>query len=143
MKDLYTLNQYRETEAERSIYGVPGDGGNGCFKVFVGGRAFFVIASDGGGWEHVSVSPCNRKRRTCPTWEEMCAVKDMFFREDECVVQYHPPKSDYVNMHPYCLHMWRPLDTELPRPPAILVGPKEKPVTCHHSGLSGERGRNG
>lgn len=58
-----------------------------------------------GGWEHVSVSPCNRKRATPPTWAEMCEIKHMFFEDEEAVVQYHPPKSEYVNNHPYCLHL--------------------------------------
>lgn len=34
--------------------------------------------------------------------------KDMFFKEDEIVVQYHPAKSEYVNNMPNCLHLWRP-----------------------------------
>ena len=121
MKDLNTLNQYRLAGTERELYGANGDSGNGIFKVFVGGRSFHVIASNGGGWEHVSVTPGNLNRRACPTWDEMCAIKDMFFKEDETVVQYHPPKSDYVNNHPYCLHLWRPLNKEIPRPPQIFV----------------------
>lgn len=123
MRDLHTLDAYRLKGDELAYYGVNGDGGNGIFKVFVNGRSFRVIASDGGGWEHVSVSPCNRKRQNCPTWEEMCAIKDMFFEPEECVMQLHPPKSDYVNMHPYCLHLWKPTGgTEIPRPPSIYVG---------------------
>ena len=118
MKDLHTLDQYRDDRA-KDLYGWDGDGGNGCFKVFIQGRAFIVIASDGGGWDHVSVSLKNQKR--CPTWEEMCAIKDMFFDYDECVVQYHPPKSDYINQHQYCLHLWRCQDAEMPRPPKIFV----------------------
>lgn len=74
------------------------------------------------GWEHVSVSTLTR----VPTWEEMCFVKDLFWDEEECVVQFHPPKSDYVNYHPYCLHMWRHVRKEFPRPPSIFVGPKDK-----------------
>lgn len=121
MKDLNILNQYRLTAEEKGGYGAEGDGKNGIFKVFVDGRSFFCIASNGGGWEHVSVSPCNRKRKTCPTWEEMCAIKNMFFEDDEAVVQYHPPKSDYVNNYPYCLHLWRPANQEIPRPPKLFV----------------------
>jgi hypothetical protein len=69
-------------------------------------------------WEHVSVST----RTRCPTWEEMCWVKSLFFEEEEAVVQYHPPRSQYVNDHAYCLHLWRPLRAELPTPPSIAVG---------------------
>ena len=77
-----------------------------------------VIASDGEGWEHVSVSRPDR----VPTWAEMCAVKALFWQPEACVVQYHPPESDYVNCHPYCLHLWRPVGQEIPRPPAWMVG---------------------
>ena len=121
MVNLHTLDKYRLTDHERKCYGTVGDSNNGCFKVFVGGRSFFVIASNGGGWEHVSVSPCNRKRQSCPTWDEMCAIKDLFFDPNECVVQYHPPKSDYVNNHPFCLHLWKPTSADMPRPPVDYV----------------------
>jgi len=60
-------------------------------------------AKDGRPMEHVSVSLARR----CPTWDEMCMIKDIFWNDDECVIQFHPPKSQYVNVHPYCLHMWR------------------------------------
>jgi hypothetical protein len=52
----------------------------------------------------------------------MSHVKDMFWDTEETVVQYHPPESEYVNTHPYVLHLWRQTDAELPRPPAIMVG---------------------
>lgn len=63
-----------------------------------------VIFSDGMGWDHVSVSLATR----CPTWEEMCFVKDVFFQPCEVAMQIHPAKSDYVNNQPFCLHLWRP-----------------------------------
>lgn len=122
MRDLHHLDKYRQTDFERRFYGAVGDGGNGCFKVFVKGRSFFVIASNGGGWDHVSVTPSNRKRQTCPTWDEMCAIVEMFFEPEECAVQFHPARSEYVNNHPYCLHIWRPNSGEkLPVPPKLFV----------------------
>ena len=74
------------------------------------------------GWEHVSVST----RKRIPNWIEMCFVKDLFWDDDECVVQFHPPRSAYVNCHPYTLHLWRPTRyrDKMPMPPSILVGPK-------------------
>ena len=96
-----------------------GDSKSGAFKIYVNGKSFFVIASSDGGWEHVSVSPKNQKR--CPTWEEMCVVKDMFFEPEEAVMQLHPAHSEYVNNHPYCLHLWRPLEREIPLPPVEFV----------------------
>jgi hypothetical protein len=71
-------------------------------------------------WEHVSVSCAT----TTPTWTQMCYIKNMFWDEDEWVVQFHPAASDYVNVHPFCLHMWKPIGVDFPKPPAILVGPK-------------------
>lgn len=78
MRDLHTLDKYRDRDFERQYYRCNGDAGNGVFRVPVGGKMFNVVASNGGGWEHVSVSPANRKRTTAPTWEEMCAIKAMF-----------------------------------------------------------------
>lgn len=74
------------------------------------------------GWEHVSVST----RRRCPNWIEMSFVKDLFWDDEECVVEFHPPKSDYVNNHAYVLHLWRSNRVEFPRPPSILVGLKDR-----------------
>jgi hypothetical protein len=85
-----------------------------------------VIASNGDGWikdlagnpwEHVSVSVSNR----CPVWDEMCFVKDLFWGPEECVVQFHPPRSQYVNQHPFVLHLWKPLGVSLPLPPKAAL----------------------
>jgi hypothetical protein len=97
-------------------------GNNGCFVFCVKGQYLTAIVSDMDGWDHVSVS-LNKAR--CPTWAEMCEVKDIFFEPEECVIQYHPPASKYVNNHPYCLHMWRPQNHTLPEPPGWMVGYKE------------------
>ena len=57
MIDLHKLDKFRLKDREREFYGCTGDSGNGVFKVYVGGKSFRVIASNGMGWEHVSVSP--------------------------------------------------------------------------------------
>ena len=94
-------------------------GNSGAFEITLKhNQKVFVIAGDGLGWEQVSVSSKDR----CPTWEEMCQVKAIFWDDEDCVVQYHPPKSDYVNLHPNCLHLWRPIGQELVRPPKIMIG---------------------
>jgi hypothetical protein len=91
------------------------------------GVGLAIIVDDGvgtgalDGWEHVSVST----QRRIPNWLEMCFVKDLFWGDNECVVQFHPPKSEHVNNHPFCLHLWRPTDGVFPTPPPILVGFKE------------------
>lgn len=92
---------------------------NGAFQIPgpVNKKLLTVIASNGAGWDHVSVSRSNR----CPYWEEMNFIKDLFFDESEAVIQYHPAKKDYVNDHPYTLHLWKPQGVELPKPDLILV----------------------
>lgn len=64
-------------------------------------------------WDHVSVSLQGWEHKT-PSWEEMCLVKDLFWTEDQWVVQYHPPKSVAVNLHPGCLHLWHPTSQIFP-----------------------------
>lgn len=58
----------------------------------------------------------------CPTWEEMCWIKGQFWGPEDRVIQYHPPASEYINDHPYCLHLWRPIGAEIPAPPSWMVG---------------------
>ncbi len=94
------------------------DGFNGF--IYIRGWEGTVIASWGGGWEHVSVSP--RKNNYTPTWDDMCAIKELFFDDDEAVIQIHPPKDEYVNNMPNCLHLWRANDKEMVLPPAFMVG---------------------
>lgn len=97
-------------------------GNNGIFIIPVSGRTTICcIASDQEGWEHVSVRIQNDNTQRTPTWAEMCKIKNMFWDEEDCVVQYHPPKSDYVDVHPFVLHLWRPIGVEMPRPPKELV----------------------
>lgn len=115
------LETMRQMGLEFEMYGDTGAGtANGVFMVRRKGIVLRMIASDGDGWEHVSVSTTTR----CPTWEEMCFVKGLFFTPDEAVIQYHPPEEEYVNNHPYCLHLWRPTDQAVPLPPASFVGNK-------------------
>lgn len=116
MRDLLLLNAYR-----LHVPGLPlGGSTEGVFAVPspTGGGRLKVIASVGLGWDHVSVSLPNR----CPNWPEMSRVKDLFFCDDETAMQLHVPAADHVNNHPYCLHLWRPHDVAIPRPPGLLVG---------------------
>lgn len=56
-------------------------------------------------WEHVALDLDNIQR--CPTYEEMCTLKEFFFRKDELTLQIHPKQSEYVNECPFRLHLWR------------------------------------
>jgi hypothetical protein len=86
-----------------------------------------VIVSDGDykaaglpvdyAWEHVSVSLPGR----CPNWPEMSFIKSVFWRDEETVMELHVPVADHLSLHPHCLHLWRPLNAEIPRPPSDTV----------------------
>lgn len=71
-------------------------------------------------WDHVSVAPS--KKRITPSWDDMCMIKDIFFKDDEAVIQIHPPKNQYVNNMPNCLHLWRWNEGEMILPPSFMVG---------------------
>lgn len=45
-------------------------------------------------------------------------------KEDKVCMQLHPRKEDYVNNHPHCLHIWKPINKKIPTPPSIMVGLK-------------------
>jgi len=117
---FHVPNEYRLRDL-RNPYGSNDDMGNcGAFIIPFESTTLRCIASDGMGWEHVSVSLHNR----CPNWKEMCFIKNLFWDNEDCVIQYHPPKSEYVNNFPYCLHLWKPIKEKIPMPDSILVGLK-------------------
>lgn len=96
-------------------------GNNGLFYFNLGGGTIRAIVSDGGDWDHVSVSLNGR----VPNWEEMCRIKAMFWDDEDVVIQIHPKKSEYVNMAKHCLHLWRYQKSGFPLPHYGMVGPKD------------------
>lgn len=122
VRNLKQLDKYRDFRGELAHYGENGGATEGMFRIpyerEVGPPVTLtVIASAGEGWEHVSVSTPKR----CPTWAEMEHVKRMFFEEHETVMQLHVPPSDHISLHHFCLHLWRPIGVEIPRPPSFMV----------------------
>lgn len=123
---------FRWNNAPRPYHTSEGDP-YGFFVVpgrFAKGRTLKCMASSGGDgidWEHVSVSLVDQPDK-CPSWDEMCIIKDLFWDKSECVVQFHPAESDYVNAHAGCLHLWKWNVAPFPKPPSILVGPKRSAV---------------
>lgn len=119
MKNLNEFNEYRI----RNKFGFLGDNQVGQFFIPLRGVTFQVVASVGEGWDHVSVSILYEKDGKTlvriPNYEEMNIVKNMFFEDSEPVIEVHPKKADYVNQNEFVLHLWRPLDQELPLPPEI------------------------
>lgn len=121
---FHVPNQYRRAPVAR--------GNNGAFLLPPHGRLkalLFCIASDDAdwedsglplpAWEHVSVST----RFRAPYWAEMCMVKELFWDAEDTVMQLHPPKSEWRNLHEFCLHLWRPIGIEIPRQPNLTVAP--------------------
>ncbi|WP_404480019.1 hypothetical protein [Novosphingobium sp. BL-52-GroH] len=129
MRDLSELTHLRARHLEHSFYGGMNhpmmERVHGIFQVPIKSskRPLRVIASAGDapgghGWDHVSVSLPGR----CPTWAEMDEVKRLFFHPHEVAMQLHPEESEHISNHPYCLHIWRPVNAKIPMPPSILVG---------------------
>lgn len=103
-----------------------GDRYNGFLQIPA--RKMVIVFSTGDGWEHVSVSMSDR----CPTWDEMEDVKRHFWNGSDTVMQLHVPEKEHRNCHPYCLHLWRPINGEIPRPPGIMVAP-DPSCACGHA----------
>jgi len=112
-------------------------GFNGLFRIPKDGRIVRCIASDGSEmpidepqwkWQHVSVTVEGETHP--PKWGLMCWVKDLFWEDEDVVMQLHPRKSEYVNVHKACLHLWMPLppNPPIPEPLAIMVGPKKTTI---------------
>lgn len=127
MRNLRLLDACRDTSPQViRHYGNAGDETCGVFAVSspIDRAAMRVIASSGEGWDHVSVS----RQNCCPNWTEMEHVKRLFFEDEETAMQLHVPPSEHLSLHPHCLHLWRPTDREIPRPPAEFVAPVKESV---------------
>lgn len=113
--------KYRYVKGDGALYSDSTYGNNGLFRIRMGTHIVYCVASDGEGFEHVSVSI--DKGGITPTWAIMARVKDLFWDAEDTVVQFHPPKSMYVNLHPHVLHLWRNEEIQkLMIPPKRLVG---------------------
>ena len=116
MKTLEEIKKCRRLK----VLETDADGGRGLLRFPESGYAASVIWSNGLGWDHVSIAPLIYNR--IPSWDDMSTLKDIFFQDEETVIEYHPPKSQYVNTMQNCLHLWRPQNAEIPLPPSILTG---------------------
>lgn len=126
------INKFRQTSGMNASTRF--DGQNGSFRIPLGPKKMaYIIVSNELGWEHVSAHVSylitrgkkpKSKQRT-PTWSEMCQIKEFFWEDEETVIQFHPAKSEYVNNHPHCLHLWRSTEHDQATPPSELVGIKK------------------
>lgn len=122
MRNLTELEAYRDkSHWVLALFGNAGDYENGVFRVpfpRTGVTLLAIATANGDGWDHVSVSLPGR----CPNWLEMEHIKRMFFHDDETAMQLHVPPGDHISFAHNCLHLWRPVGMDIPRPPARLVG---------------------
>ena len=86
-----------------------------CYCVPYNNQKLFVITSldndlDGIAWEHVSVS----LKKRVPTYAEMNFIKNLCWDPEDEVIHFFPKASQHVNVHEYCLHLWRPVGVKLP-----------------------------
>lgn len=64
---------------------------------------------DGKRWVHVSVARPERM----PSWEDLVFAKEFILGRETTALQVIPPRSRYVNQHPYCLHVWHCVDGDV------------------------------
>lgn len=122
--------------------GIVGNEHNGAFVIdrHKNGEFFLLVVSNGVGWDHVSVT-LHRKNgadiKRCPSFEEMQMIKEKIFADDEVVFQLHPREEDYINTHPFCLHLWRPNNCSMNIPPLHSVDEDKLREDCEfeHDGI--------
>jgi hypothetical protein len=78
-------------------------------------QVLFTVAryDDGRTWIHASV--CGRRGENnwfLPDWEDIKRVKHDFIGPDRWAYQVFPSEKDYVNKHPYVLHLYALLEGE-------------------------------
>jgi hypothetical protein len=67
---------------------------------------------DGKWWYHVSCSKTKQKK--LPSWKDLTEVKNIFIGHDKRAIQILPDIRHYVNLNPYCLHLFSCDDDGLP-----------------------------
>jgi hypothetical protein len=77
-------------------------GNHGAFLIPYQSFTLRVIASDGMGWEHGSVSLPNR----CPNWREICFIKDVCWEAEEVFIPYHPFLSSIQIPYSRWIFLW-------------------------------------
>jgi hypothetical protein len=114
VRNLRALDDFR---IPNTPYEAADIGGAFLIPYPLAGMKLRCVATNGDGWDHVSVSLPGRT----PTWAEMDYAKRTFFHEHEVAMQLHVAEDKHINVHPYCLHLWRPHRADIPLPPRIMV----------------------
>jgi hypothetical protein len=69
---------------------------------FTMGRCNIIVSIDAGEW-HLSISTPDAS----PSYKEIKEARYKFLPNDITVAQLFPPKEEFVNLHPYCHHLWQ------------------------------------
>lgn len=128
MRTSEHINKFRNREHPQ-LKSTDDIGMNGCFAIPLGLAVYAVcIVAEGNDqipWEHVSahirMKQNGKWRMRCPTWREMCMLKEIFFKPTEACMQLHPASKDAINIAECVLHLWKPTHQEIPHPPKIAV----------------------
>lgn len=64
---------------------------------------------DGRLWCHLSVA----LPYSTPSYKMLCDLKEEFLGPDRKAIQVFAPKSEHINIHPNCLHLWCCLEGDL------------------------------
>lgn len=83
--------------------------GDNAQQYLVGGCS--VIHSIDNGLHHISLS--NKHR--LPTYEEMKTARYRICPDVKYMAQIFPPESEFINVHPNCLHLYELEQKELPQ----------------------------
>lgn len=84
------------------------------------GRQLTVIISDTNGWDRCQISVYGSKK-----WEvtsvEVSYVRDLVFKEDDVVVEYHMKPEGYINVGDCTRNLWRNQREEISQPPLEIL----------------------
>ena len=74
---------------------------------------------DGKFWLHLSIA----KPTQMPDWGEVKRAKELFIGRDRKALIVLPEEGNYVNIHPFCLHLFCCLETDpLPEFSGVVFG---------------------
>jgi len=65
------------------------------------GRCRIIVTRDNGLW-HLSISTPDAS----PSYNEIKEARYRFLPNEVTMAQIFPPKEEFVNLHPYCHHLW-------------------------------------
>lgn len=79
-------------------------------RAFQKGPLRAIRSQDDGRW-HLSVSCADR----LPSWSELGQARDALLPPDVWLCQPYPPRAYWMNVHPFCLHLYEIRDSVLVR----------------------------